>query len=177
MSLSNGCMAGRKKLVIVAAFGAWAVVASPAAAQETASPMAPPKAPREIPDDVRSAWACVAGGSAGTAAALAAGAENLINVVAGGVVAPSNRSVMVLGLAGVVFTTFCTLGQQLLPLVDHYAPWGPAAGPADSETARAETPAKPQPAPMTSSFQSVSDSAGSAAFPAVFVEETTLVRF
>lgn len=177
MSLNKRCNVGRRNLALAAAFGAWAVMASPAAAQETASPMAPPKAPREIPDDVRSAWACVAGGSAGTAAALAAGAENLINVVAGGVVAPSNRSVMVLGLAGVVFTTFCTLGQQLLPLVDYYAPWGPAAGPTASETARAETSAKPPPAPMTSSFQSVSDSAGSGAFPAVFTDEAAVVRF
>ena len=92
----------------------------PALAQDTASPMVPPKAPREMPDNVKTAWACVAGGSAGTVAALAAGAENLINVVAGGMVVPANRSVMVIGLAGVVFTTFCTLGQQLLPLAQYY---------------------------------------------------------
>jgi hypothetical protein len=120
------------------------LLTAPATAQETASPHIPPKAPpREMPDSVRASWACVAGGSAGVAAAVAAGAENLINVIAGGIVVPANRSVMVIGLAGVVFSTFCTMGQQLLPLVDYYNPWGAAddsreAGyPPQNESARA----------------------------------------
>jgi hypothetical protein len=125
----------------------------PAVAQETAAPHIPPKAPpREMPDSVRASWACVAGGSAGVAAAVAAGAENLINVIAGGIVVPANRSVMVIGLAGVVFSTFCTMGQQLLPLVDYYNPWGAGddsreAGypPLQNESAKAAPPAVPVP--------------------------------
>lgn len=155
-----------KAAVVVSAL----LAAGPLAAQETASPMVPPKAPPHTPDDVRQAWACVAGGSVGTAAAVAAGAENLVNVVAGGVVAPSNRAVMIVGLTGVVFTTFCTLGQQLLPLVEYYAPWGATPAPASSETAGAGGNGLPERAPLTSSYES-------AKFPAVLVDEIALARF
>lgn len=109
---------------------------------ELASPMVPPKrAAQDMPDNVRGAWACLAGGSVATAAAMAAGSENLINVVAGGAVAPQNRAVLAMGLAGVVFSTFCTLGQQLLPLYQYYvlgdSPYVPDAG---HETATGEQP-------------------------------------
>lgn len=91
------------------------------AAEELVSPLIPPKqAPQAIPQEVIGAWSCVALGSAGTAFAMVANSENLLNLVAGGVVTPANPTVLYLGLAGVVFTTFCTLGQQLSPLYTYY---------------------------------------------------------
>ncbi|WP_431857533.1 hypothetical protein [Azospirillum sp.] len=77
------------------------------------------------PKEVVAAWGCVLFGSAGTAGAVAANSENLINVLAGGVVAPANPAILYIGLAGVVFTTFCTLGMQLTPLYLHYYQPGP----------------------------------------------------
>lgn len=170
MNQKKTCIVMKKMSLKAAVVVSVLLAAGPLAAQETASPMVPPKAPLHTPDDVRQAWACVAGGSAGTAAAVAAGAENLVNVVAGGVVAPNNRAVMIVGLAGVVFTTFCTLGQQLLPLVDYYAPWGATTPPTASETAGAAGRGAPEHAPLTSSYES-------AKIPAVFVDEIALARF
>lgn len=90
-------------------------------AEEMASPMIPPKPSVEkTPENVVAAWGCVLAGSVGTAAAMAANSENLLNVVAGGIVAPANPAVLYIGLAGVVFTTFCSLGQSLTPLYLYY---------------------------------------------------------
>ena len=108
-----------------------ALIAAPAAQAQTrvsppieeqyASPLVPPKRPpQEVPQEVTAAWACVLIGSIGTGAAMAANSVNLLNVVAGGVVSPANPAVLYLGLAGVVFTSFCTLGQQLTPLYVYY---------------------------------------------------------
>ncbi|HYH18879.1 MAG TPA: hypothetical protein VD995_09715 [Azospirillum sp.] len=74
----------------------------------------------DLPDDVKSAWGCLIGGTVGTGVALAANAENLINVIAGGIVAPASPAVLAIGLAGVVFGTFCTIGQAFTPLYVHY---------------------------------------------------------
>lgn len=112
---------------------------SPARAAELASPMIPPKpSSQPMPDEVTAAWGCVAMGSAGTAAAMASSSENLLNVVAGGVVSPANPAVLYLGLAGVVFTSFCTLGQQLTPLYLYYFREAPAP-----ETDVAKTHSRP----------------------------------
>lgn len=122
----------RKSLYLATAlaFGVSTVVvpASTATAQELASPMIPPK-PRAqpLPSDVATAWGCVMVGTAGTAAALTANSTNLLNVVAGGIVTPANPAVLYLGLAGVVFTSFCSLGQQLTPLYLYY--FGSEPGP------------------------------------------------
>ena len=91
---------------------------------------APPRAwaqePPGPPKEVMEAWGCVLFGAAGTAGAVAANPENLINVLAGGVVPTANPSILYIGLAGVVFTTFCTLGMQLTPLYLHYVHPAPA---------------------------------------------------
>ncbi|HYD68720.1 hypothetical protein [Azospirillum sp.] len=86
--------------------------------QMMATPMLP--AADNLPDDVRSGWGCLIGGTVGTGIAMAANAENLINVIAGGIVAPASPAVLAIGLAGVVFGTFCTLGQAVTPLYVHY---------------------------------------------------------
>lgn len=100
--------------VLAAAIALATVPLSGALAQE---PLGPPK---EVPKEVVAAWGCILFGTAGTAGAVAANSENLINVLAGGVVAPANPAILYIGLAGVVFTTFCTLGMQLTPLYLHY---------------------------------------------------------
>lgn len=115
----------RKSLYLATALalGASAVVmsVSPVKAEELASPMIPPKpGSTKVPENVTAAWGCVLFGTAGTTAALAANSENLLNVVAGGIVTPANPAVLYIGLAGVVFTTFCSLGQQLTPLYLYY---------------------------------------------------------
>lgn len=95
--------------------------APPAVEEQFASPLVPPKLPSQaVPQEVTAAWGCVVFGSVGTAAAVGASSVNLLNVIAGGVVTPANPAVLYLGLAGVVFTSFCTLGQQLTPLYTYY---------------------------------------------------------
>jgi len=116
----------RKSLYVAAALAigtaAFTAPLTPAyAQQEFASPLIPPKLPPQaVPQEVKAAWGCVISGTAATVAAMAGNAENLINVVAGGIVTPANPAVLYLGLAGVVFTSFCTLGQQLTPLYLYY---------------------------------------------------------
>lgn len=92
----------------------------PGVAQEYASPLVPPRPSAPVPDDVRTAWGCVTGGTIGTVTALMVSPVNLLNVVAGGVVSPANTGVLAVGLAGVVFATFCALGESLTPLYIHY---------------------------------------------------------
>lgn len=111
----------RSRLAATLLMAACLTSANPALAQDLASPMIPPKpGVSSMPPEVRGAWGCVIAGTAGTAVALSADSINLLNVVAGGIVLPNNPTVLYLGLAGVVFTTFCTLGQQLAPLYTYY---------------------------------------------------------
>jgi len=55
-----------------------------------------------------------------TATAIAAGGQNLVNLISGGVVTPSNPTVLYLGLTGVVFLAYCQIAQSLLPFYTHY---------------------------------------------------------
>lgn len=68
-----------------------------------------------MPSDVRASYACALVGGGASALTFAMGAENLVNVVAGGVVAPASPGILILGVTGVVFATFCTVGQALTP--------------------------------------------------------------
>lgn len=67
-------------------------------------------------EQVQSSYGCFLTGSAGMAAAVAFGGENLANLIAGGIVAPLNPAVLAIGLLGVVFASFCTVGQALTPM-------------------------------------------------------------
>jgi len=71
-------------------------------------------------DSVKQSAGCLLGGAVGTSMALYAGAENLVNVIAGGVVASANPMVLYTGVFGVVFASFCAIGQALTPLYLHY---------------------------------------------------------
>lgn len=83
----------------------------------------------EMSDSVKQSIGCVVGGTAGTVAALSAGTENLINVIAGGLVRTANPVVLYTSLLGVVFASFCAVGQAMTPLVLYYAAPPPAAPP------------------------------------------------
>jgi hypothetical protein len=86
------------------------------------------------PEDLRSAYACLIGGSTALAASIAVGGENLTNLIAGGVVVPQNQAVLYIALVGVVFAAFCSISQSLLPIYAHYVdtPERPPARPASA---------------------------------------------
>lgn len=98
----------------------------------------------EMPPEVQQSLGCAITGSAGTAAAVLAGGENLVNIIAGGVVMPQNRAVLYIGLVGVVFASFCAIGQALTPLY-LYSVSTPEPGSAEAarQAARAAAPAAP----------------------------------
>lgn len=76
---------------------------------------------------------CLVAGTAGMAIAVMTDGVNLINVVAGGLVQPVSQTVLYTSLFGVVFGSFCLIGQALTPtallLYDRYFPQ-PAPEPA-----------------------------------------------
>lgn len=59
---------------------------------------------------------CAVAGISGIAVAIAAGGENLVNVIAGGLVVPANPVVLHTSLVGVVFASFCVVGLALTRL-------------------------------------------------------------
>lgn len=69
-----------------------------------------------LSEQVQASYGCFSAGLGGTVAAWTVGAENLVNVVAGGIVAPANPAVLTIGVLGVVFASFCTVGQALTPM-------------------------------------------------------------
>lgn len=71
---------------------------------------------------------CVLTGAGGTGLAILAGGENLVNVISGGLVVPANPIVLYTGLIGVVFASFCAIGQAMTPLYVYYfeTPTAPA---------------------------------------------------
>jgi hypothetical protein len=86
-----------------------------------------------ISDDLKSAYACLIGGSVALATSLAVGGENLTNLIAGGVVVPQNQTVLYIALVGVVFAAFCSISESLLPIYTYHfegTPQRPPAQPA-----------------------------------------------
>lgn len=60
--------------------------------------------------------ACLITGGTATVAAVAFGWQNVTNLISGGVVPAAGPGAVALGLFGVVFTSFCAIGQALTPL-------------------------------------------------------------
>jgi hypothetical protein len=60
---------------------------------------------------------CIVGGVTGTGLSVGAGGLNVINLIAGGIVPASNPIAAYLALGGVVFASFCAVGQALTPTV------------------------------------------------------------
>lgn len=96
-------------------------------------------------DSVKQSAGCLISGVFGTSLALYGGAENLVNVIAGGAVASSNSIVLYTGIVGVVFASFCAIGQALTPLYLHYVDQppqdpGPPPGSAPQQVAPPSIP-------------------------------------
>jgi hypothetical protein len=58
---------------------------------------------------------CIVGGATGLGAALAIGGINVSNLIAGGLVPAANPAALYASLFGVVFATFCAVGQAVTP--------------------------------------------------------------
>ena len=60
-------------------------------------------------------YGCIVGGVAGTGLSVGAGGLNVINLIAGGIVPAATPVAAYLALGGVVFASFCAVGQALTP--------------------------------------------------------------
>lgn len=76
-----------------------------------------PAAPGELSDSEYGSLGCVLGGTVGTAAAVLIGGPNIINLIAGGIVPAATPGALYAALAGVVFASFCAVGQGMTPAV------------------------------------------------------------
>ncbi|CAK0744261.1 conserved membrane hypothetical protein [Gammaproteobacteria bacterium] len=79
---------------------------------------------RPMTDGEKTSAMCVAGATAGMAAAYTAGPSEVIMLVVGGMVVPSSSSVLFLGLFGTIAAAGCTIGALATPatswLYNHY---------------------------------------------------------
>jgi len=99
--------------------------------------------------EYRAALACITSGTVATSVALAVGGENLLHLIAGGLVPAHNPVALYLALVGVVFGAYCSIGQSLVPIYVHYAEPPPAVPVRHAPDAR-DRPAAAQPAPSRS---------------------------
>ena len=84
---------------------------------QTAQRAAPAVAP--LPEQVRASVGCLITGTAGTIVAGAFGGDEILSVIAGGGLPPTNRVIYMTGLLTVVFVSFCAVGQAMEPLYTH----------------------------------------------------------
>ncbi len=95
---------------------------------------------------VQQGFGCLVVGTAGTAAAMGANSLNVVQHIAGGLVAPANATILGLSLVGVVFATYCSIGAAVTPLYLYLAGDAPAEPP-QAPPAQARTPPAPRPDP------------------------------
>ena len=84
--------------------------------------------------------ACLVTGGAATLAALSFGWQNVTNLISGGVVPAAGPGAVALGLFGVVFTSFCAIGQALTPLYLDLVDGGPPRPGAEALSPRVPVP-------------------------------------
>jgi len=70
----------------------------------------------EFGDSEMGSMGCIVGGTAGTAISFLIGAENIINLIAGGLVPVSSPAALYAAMGGVVFASFCAVGQAMTPM-------------------------------------------------------------
>src|SRR5262249_4308035 len=70
---------------------------------------------------VAHALGCLIAGSVGTGVAALAGTRNVVQIIAGGHVVPASQLALYTAVVGVIFGTFCAVGQALTPLYLHVA--------------------------------------------------------
>jgi hypothetical protein len=75
---------------------------------------------------VAHALGCLIAGSVGTGIAALAGTNNVVNVMAGGQAIAASQLALYTAVAGVIFGTFCAVGQALTPLYLHVARSAPS---------------------------------------------------
>ena len=71
----------------------------------------------EFGESEKGSLGCLIGGVAGTAGALLIGGENIINLIAGGMVIPASPAALYASMFGVVFASFCAVGQAMTPAI------------------------------------------------------------
>lgn len=82
---------------------------------------------------------CIVGGISGTGLSLAAGGINVVNLIAGGLVPAASPVAAYLALGGVVFASFCAVGQAVTPVVmASYAYLVPPSPPGAASAAAAQ---------------------------------------
>lgn len=102
--------------------------------------------PARLPDgsmsvETKQSIGCLILGTGFSGAAVLAGAENLINVVGGGVVPVNNSGILWMATIGLTFATFCAVGAALTPLLTETAAVAP-----QPPAPRLAPPAAPAPA-------------------------------
>jgi hypothetical protein len=100
------------------------------------APYNPITGPVESSDLSAASTACLVTGSAATVAALAAGWQNVTNLISGGVVAGAGTGAAALGVFGVVFASFCSIGWALAPLYVDLVGGAPTPSPAETTPPR-----------------------------------------
>lgn len=72
--------------------------------------------PAESNSEFNNSVGCIVGGALGTTVASLAGGLNTVNLIGGGIVSAVNPVTFYVSLMGVVFVSFCQMGQALTPL-------------------------------------------------------------
>ena len=70
----------------------------------------------EFGDSEQGSLGCIVGGTLGTVGAFLIGGENIINLIAGGLVPVSSPAALYAAMGGVVFASFCAVGQAMTPM-------------------------------------------------------------
>ena len=147
---------------------------------------APAPAAEEPSMEVMKSFGCLATGTGGTLAAIGFGPENLVNLVSGGIVTPANSAVLAIGVVGVVFASFCTVGESLTPsvlyMMDRTAPVATRIADATIATASAAleattTAARATGTTLASALSPTIDATLEAADTALAAATTTTHRF
>jgi hypothetical protein len=102
-------------LATAAVTEAAAVTAIPVTSDDNAMMPKPLMAHPRLSDAEMQSVGCLVTGLAGTGVAMAAGGVDVINLIAGGLVPVSSNLALGTALVGVVFASFCAVGQALTP--------------------------------------------------------------
>ncbi|MFO1039266.1 MAG: hypothetical protein U1E45_20675 [Geminicoccaceae bacterium] len=93
-------------------------------------------------EQTREGIACLVTGSVATGLAVVAGWQNVTNLMSGGIVNATTPAAVGLALFGVVFGSFCAIGQALTPVFVNVFDLPPPS-PAEQQPAVASQPAAP----------------------------------
>lgn len=118
------------------------------------SPAPVPQAEPDMDPVLSQAIGCLIAGSLATGATIAAGSENVVAVLVGGRVVADNAITFSTALLGVVFGTFCGVGQALTPIYLHLIK-GPSPEPAVAYRTTSLQDPRPSPASLVRESEAV----------------------